>query len=220
MMTSATAPSSSLLHSPQHEATAWTTSNNGCWVILGTALNHTSQRRTIAESATSPSESFRDLRFDVQQMFRGALYEMFDEGMESDFSRRLVEVIGRFGESAVLEIAAFLSDALTPAHVAAEALRWLGLIRDSKTHAIRRWVLCDSLTARSVLIRDGAIVGLTYLNDPSTRKFVELAQGSEKSQDLQADMAQLVDQLDFPEKGYVLSFEEGPQSALGPSLSN
>lgn len=220
MTTSATAPSSSLLHSPQHEATAWTTSNLGCWVILGTALNHTSQRPTIAESATSPSENFRDLSFEIEKMFRSALYEMFDEGMESDFSRRLVEVIARFGESAVLEIAAFLNGALTPAHVSAEALRWLGLILDSKTHAIRRWVLCDSLTARSVLVRDGAIVGLTYLNDPSTRRFVELARATETSQELQADMAQLVDQLDFPEKGYVLSSEEGPQSAVGPSLSN
>jgi hypothetical protein len=152
-------------------------------------------------------------------MFRAALYETFDDGMESDFSRRLIEVIGRFGESAVLEIAGFLNGVLAPAHVAGEALRWLGLVRDSRTHAIRRWLLCDRLTAPSILIRDGAIVGLGYLNDPSTKKFVELARDAETSEDLRGDIAQLLDQLIFPEKGYVLSAEESSQGSVGSGLS-
>jgi hypothetical protein len=75
----------------------------------------------------------------------------------------------------VLELAGWLNRSQVATSAVAEALRWLGLIRDPKTHAIRRWLLCDSLGASSVLVRDGAIVGLSYLNDPGTKNYLKLA---------------------------------------------
>src|SRR5207249_2597090 len=112
------------------------------------------------------------LEAELEQAFRAARYETFEDGMESEFSQRLIDIILRHGPAAVLEIAGLLRGPATPSPVAAETLKWLGWLRDSTTHAIRRWFLCDSLTDSSLIVRDGAIVGLTYLNDPSTGLYV------------------------------------------------
>jgi hypothetical protein len=185
---------------------------------LVTAATFLHEPGLVAESATSRSRIPPTLEAELEQIFSAARYEIFEDGMESEFSQRLIDIVLRHGQAAVLEIAAFLKQPITPSPVAAEALRWLGWIRHPSTHAIRRWVLCDNLTSRSLIVRDGAIVGLTYFNDPSTRSYVVSAQSTETSTALQTDLDQLLDQLDFPEKGYVLSPAENPQSVVGSSI--
>jgi hypothetical protein len=185
-------------------------------VTVATSQN---EPELVAESATSRSKVSPTLEAKVAQIFSAARYEIFEDGMESEFSRGLIDIVLRHGQAGVLEIAAVLKQPTTPSPVAAEALRWLGWIRDPSTHAIRQWVLCDSLTAHSLIVRDGAIVGLTYFNDPSTRSYIVSARASEASEALQIDLDQLLDQLDFPEKGYVLSPQENPKIQVGSGIS-
>jgi hypothetical protein len=201
------------------EATADTRNKGGYWASLDTAATHMMIDGVIAESATARHIPPRSVEQELQQVFRAARYEIFEDGVESEFSQRLVELIARSGESTLLESNALIRASSTPRHVAAEALKWLGWIRDPHTHAFRRWILADNLTAASVLVRDGAIVGLTYLNDPATKQYVIAARSKEVSAELCRDLDQLIDQLEFPEKGYVLFSEENSQIKVGSSIS-
>ena len=81
-------------------------------------------------------------------------------------------------------------------------------MRHAETHAYRRWILTDLLKAPSVLIRDGAIVGLLNLDDPYIKHSVQAARDSEPSEQLREDLSQLLEQLEMPERRYALFTEE------------
>ncbi len=196
-----------------------TVGGSGYWLISTTSATSLSITTPKADAGTSHRPAPKTLSEQIELMFRAARYEVFEDGVESEFSNSLTAIVERFGELGVLELAGWLNGSQVATSVVAEALRWLGLIRDPKTHAIRRWLLCDSLAASSVLVRDGAIVGLSYLNDPATKNYLKLASSREPSEELCRDITQLLLQLDFPEKGYVLSSEEDPQGTVGSSLS-
>jgi hypothetical protein len=161
-----------------------------------------------AASSTKRTAAAESIEKELQQLFNEFRHEVFEDGVESDFSRRLVRVIETKGNMALLELNALLRSPNTPSNVAAEALRWIGQMRHSETHAYRRWILTDLLKASSVLIRDGAIVGLLNLDDPSTKHSVQAARDSEQSEQLRQDLSQLLEQLEIPERRYALFIEE------------
>jgi len=145
---------------------------------------------------------------ELERLFAECQDEIFEDGMDSDFSRRLARLILTRRDAALLELNVLVRSARTPPNLVAEALRTLGGISDKNTHAFRRWILADLLAARSVTVRDGAIVGLANLDDPSVKKMVESRLPHEPSEQLRQDLKQLLDQLETPEAGYALSVEE------------
>ncbi len=146
---------------------------------------------------------------ELEQLFFSAAHEVFEDGVESEFSCRFVELVRTSGDTALLETGALLHSLSTPVHVAAEALRWLGRIDDSVTHNHRRWILADSLRHRSILVRDAAVAGLAALDDPSVKPYVQRALVVESSAQLREDLSQLLEQLEHPERGYALA-RRGP----------
>jgi hypothetical protein len=165
-------------------------------------------------SSTKPIVSSQSIERELQQLFEAFRHEVFEDGIESEFSKQLVQIISTKGNLALLELNALLRAPNTSANVAAEALRWLGQIRDSETHAYRRWILADLLKAPNVLVRDGAIVGLLNLNDSSVKHAVETARDSETSAQLREDLSQLLEELEMPERHYALFAEENTQGTV------
>ena len=161
-----------------------------------------------ASSSTKQIINSENIERELEQLFHEFRHEVFEDGVESDFSRRLLRMIETKGNMALLELNALLRARSTPLTVSAEALRWLGQMRDRETHAYRRWILTDLLKAPSILIRDGAIVGLLTLDDPSIKHSVRAALESEPSEQLREDLSQLLDQLEMPEQHYALFAEE------------
>jgi hypothetical protein len=166
------------------------------------------QSDTPASSSTKQIISSKNIERELEQLFHEFRHEVFEDGIESDFSQRLLRMIETKGNMALLELDALLRSPSTPLTVSAEALRWLGQMRDRETHAYRRWILTDLLKAPSLLIRDGAIVGLLTLDDPSIKHSVRAALASEPSEQLRRDLSQLLDQLEMPEQHYALFAEE------------
>ena len=81
------------------------------------------------ESAESSTKEFIDIDFLEQQansIFTGAKEEVFEDGMESDFSQNLTVFIKSFGHSAMDVIIPIMLSKQTNSEVASEAFRILG----------------------------------------------------------------------------------------------
>jgi hypothetical protein len=93
--------------------------------------------------------------------------EHFEDGMESQFSNNLTTFIRTKGPLAV----EFISDHIRKGNanllVASETLKIFGDIKDPNTHHTRRETHENFLLeGKSAYIRDGALYGLTSMNDP------------------------------------------------------
>lgn len=170
---------------------------------------------TSAPSSTKRTITNDNVERELEHLFNEFRHEIFEDGVDSDFSRRLMHIIETEGNIALLELNALLRAPNTPSTVAAEALRWLGQMHHRETHAYRRWILADLLRAPSVLVRDGAIVGLLNLDDPSVKHVVQAALELETSEQLREDLRQLLEQLETPERHYALFAQENTQRTMG-----
>ena len=200
------------LRRPRHVIVTSATSNAQVIASELASITATGARpnKIPSESATTGSKVPQSLERELQRLFAEARYEVFEDGMGSDFSRRLEATIRAHGNLALLELNALLRVPTASPTVAAECLRIIGRLKDKQTHAFRRWILADLLNAKSVLVRDAAIIGLSSLDDPSVLSSVRLALEKEESAELRFDLDQLREQLENPERGYALSFAENP----------
>lgn len=99
------------------------------------------------------------------QICRSGEGEFFEDGTESDFSRRLLAFVRQHAKAGIDALRYLLLHERASAEVTGEALRWLGLCRDAPTHRLRRTLLEDCLQCRSPVVRDGAVLGLAFLDD-------------------------------------------------------
>ena len=200
------------LRKPRHVVVTSETSNARVVASELASITATGARsdKIPSESSTTSSRVPQSLERELQKLFAEARYEVFEDGMGSNFSRQLEAMIRAHGNYARLELNALLRVPTTSPTVAAECLRIIGRLKDKQTHAFRRWILADLLNAKSVLVRDAAIIGLSSLDDPSVLSSVRLALEKEQSAELRFDLDQLREQLENPERGYALSFAENP----------
>lgn len=133
----------------------------------------------------------------LHRLFRGASDEVFEDGMDSDFSNGLHGVILEHGVEAVAALDGMISaDGVNP-EVAAEALVWVGRIDDQATHDVRLSVLERALESPDVCIRDGASIGIEAMDDPAAVDSLRRAIGVERCgllrDNLRAVLGQLTD---------------------------
>ena len=122
--------------------------------------------------------------------------EHFEDGMESEFSRNLMSMIQKVGSGVVEDLAVLiLSDQINP-EVASEALRWIGHIEHPSSYTRRLWLLETSLFRSSARIRDGALLGLSFLDDAHAVSYLERAVERERIEELKGDMKQVLEQLE------------------------
>jgi hypothetical protein len=136
-----------------------------------------------------------DIRQEIEALFILGKGEVFEDGMESKFSRRLVSIIRRYGRAAIEEITYPIFHEEVDSEAAAEALIWLGYIDHAPTYNHRLRLLEQSLGCSSVQVRDGAALGLAYLDDPDAISCLEQAIQQEQCEELREDMKQVLKQL-------------------------
>jgi len=140
---------------------------------------------------------FSDIIYlEIEALFIAGKEEYFEDGFESDFSRGLVSCVQKYGDDAIEAIACFIVYEKVSPEVASEALRWLGEINHPESYKFRLWLLERSLSCPSSRVRDGAILGLSYLNDPHAITYLEQAIEKEKITELREDMKQVLAQLE------------------------
>lgn len=132
----------------------------------------------------------------VDAAFKEAIEQDFEDGMESEFSRRLPSLLRNYGIFAVQEIAHVITRGRVNSEVVSEALRWLGRMDDPATHSSRLWILEKSLALTSAQVRDGAALGLASMDDPDAIPSVKRAIERENYIELRKDMKQVLEDLE------------------------
>ena len=142
------------------------------------AIEHIGRIRECAPSSTSES-SEADVSAVVKQEIQ-SIFRMAQKVLESEAEQILLQhlpaFVRKYENLAVIEIRdAVLTEQITTDSAEA-ALRILGDIDHQSTYADRRRLLEDALTkCSSPVVRDGANVGLSYMDDPHAISFLEKA---------------------------------------------
>lgn len=142
--------------------------------------------------------TYSELTQSLLRIFKRGREEVFQNGMESIFSRDFTALLETHGVSALVALDALLeSGAQLSDEVIGEACRWMGHLEQPTTHVYRRHILCRLLctSKRSLDVRDGALLGLASLDDPDALPCVEYALEREASDDFKRMIQQVVDQL-------------------------
>lgn len=157
----------------------------------------TLEHPTIDRSASSsmPVEKPKVLTAELQRIFFAAREEVFEDGMDSVFSRQLVNFMERHSRLAIDILSDLLILEQVNAEVAGEALRHVGYIEHAPTRLVRRRLLEHCLFGSSARVRDGAILGIAAMDDPKSIPYVEQAVERERIAELQDDMRDVLEQL-------------------------
>lgn len=150
----------------------------------------------VPESSTQASPRAIAIGARVDRVFASAADETFEDGMESGFSRALVDLVMTHGAEAVAAIGdRVIGGALNP-EAAGEALRWLGRLDPSIAHRQRLYVLEHRLNAPSAYVVDGALLGLASMDDPDALPYLKLAAQQRTNPDQRRDFEQVISQLE------------------------
>lgn len=163
---------------------------------LGFAYQDDLHVKPSSSTAISAEPSYEVGRL-MENIFSAARNEVFEDGMESQFSKELVSLIWKHGQVAILEAARLIASEKVDPIVAAEALKWVGRINDGKTHSFRLWLLKRGLTSSNAQVRDGAGLGLSFLGDPEAIQALSQAASIEQSPELKSDLKQIIEQLSY-----------------------
>ncbi len=160
-----------------------------------------------AQASTEKQIPSRLLARRLRGLFHDSKHDVFEDGVESDFSREIVSLVIRRPDEVLSELALRLEADDVPKASLAEALRWIGRLDDKPSHNRRRWLLEYALGHPAPIIRDGAIVGLAAMDDQLSSKSLTRALELETIPELMQDLTQLLHQLEYPEQWYGLCTE-------------
>lgn len=169
-------------------------------IAQSVSLTNTQTDQAIADVATNTPKVFtaresRVLTQKLQWLFSEAQDETFADGMESNLSRGLQILLADYGEMAMNQIILLEEQEQITAEVLSETLRCLGNIDNNVAYSRRRWFLEYALQHPSIQVRDGAILGLSFLEDPRVVPALEAALCREHHDTLRADLQQVIGDL-------------------------
>jgi len=150
----------------------------------------------IFDSATTTYINPQKVMDEIKSLFIAGREEFFEDGMESRFSKGLISAIGKYGELAIDVISDLILGEKVSPEVASEALRWIGYIDDDATYESRLHLLKESLKCSSPRVRDGAGLGLSFMNDPRAIGLLKEAIQKENIKLLRRNMEQVLEQLE------------------------
>ena len=171
--------------------------------ILSSMIEHSTYRdkkiriyQVELDNSTTRQEQISEFNKEVDNLFDLASEEEFEDGMESEFSRTLISFIIEHGNNSIEILAPIFMNEKANAEIISEALRWIGRIEHPETKNIRLWLLERCLFCSSPLVRDGAILGLASMNDPTAIYFLRKAISKESIKELREDMKDVMFQLE------------------------
>ncbi|MCG3117207.1 MAG: HEAT repeat domain-containing protein [Candidatus Manganitrophus sp. SA1] len=132
----------------------------------------------------------------TKSLCEAAKEETFESGVESNFSRELLSLIREYGNIAIEVLANLIGTNRIDEEVASEVLLSLGQSHHSATYSFRLWLLEKSLTLPSLMIRDGAVLGLAYMDDPHSIPYLKTAIEREECEEVRKVMKKVLIQLE------------------------
>lgn len=163
-------------------------------------------------TSTAPPEEPEYLDLEIRRLFWQAREQVFEDGMESEFSKELISLVRRYGNAAMEVLTHLIVNGKVNAEAASEALRWLGRMDHPASYRYRLWLLERSLLSSAARIRDGASLGLASLDDPHAIPHLKKAIGQEQYAELREDMEQVLAQLETTK--HATSSEDNPEGQV------
>jgi hypothetical protein len=117
--------------------------------------------------------------------------EIIEDGMTNTIALKLPQLVADHYRSVLPAIAALTDGRRTSATVTAELLKEVGRLRNAASHLDRRWLLEHALWSPNPAARDGAAVGLAWLQDPGAAPSVRIAAEREQIPQLRADLEEV-----------------------------
>jgi hypothetical protein len=155
----------------------------------------------ISDTDYASTKKRPDISSEINSIFDEAEPEEFEDGMQNPFAERLLNKVREYGDYAIVEICHIILNEKSNPECAAEALKWLGNMDHNTTYKYRQWLLTSALNkCNSPIVRDGANLGLAFMDDPATIPYLEKAINSEASPLLRKLMKQTFDQLENTRK--------------------
>ena len=138
-----------------------------------------------------------DFHLDVlfARCFREAQNIQFEDGYENDFSTTIIQLFYMYGNRLFDKILDTISNKSVNTKIINELLKTIGRIEQPSTHKLRKWILVKSLLIVHNFVKDGAILGLSFLDDPQSIPSILNAIKVEKNEFIVEDLIQLHHQL-------------------------
>ena len=163
------------------------------WQSPDTPTSATTARKTPAEIAHAVYQQ-------LDAALAASAEEVFEDGMESELSRRLDSLVKEYDGIAVEAIAKKIINEKVNAELAAQTLRCLGRIDHKPSYAYRRWVLEKCLECSSTMQVEGAALGLASMDDAHAIPYLRKAIEREDLPELIEDLEQVLSQLEETER--------------------
>ena len=149
-----------------------------------------------------PEQSAQNISVFVKRLFSMAENIAFEVGMTNQFSEDLERAIEVIGVPILVEIKRIILNEESSLTVAAETMRYIGNIESPTYRAERRELLETCLSAsRFIWVKEGAAVGLSYIDDPQSIPVLKQAIQKENHQELKKDLIQVLKQLEETDSG-------------------
>jgi hypothetical protein len=132
---------------------------------------------------------------EIYKVFALANDVVFEDGMETEFSRALISLIETYSEDEIELLSELLLSEKFNVEDTSEALRWIGDMESATTKRARRKLLEHNLSYPSARVRDSAALGLSYMNDPQAIPALSEAIEKEEYDELKTDMSQVLEEL-------------------------
>ena len=136
------------------------------------------------------------LQAQVTRAIRRARWDDFTDGMISRISEEIEGFVHKYHGAAVNAIESVLGAENIHREVAAEVLKTLGHVTDPETYQQRLALLMRFLGAPSTWVRDGALTGLSWLNDPASLPALRKAVQVETVEELRRDIEAVVSEIE------------------------
>lgn len=120
--------------------------------------------------------------------------EIFEDGMESDFSLKIIDLLKENTPQSRQQIEAIILDEQKPEE-AGEALRWIGRIECFNSRGFCLRMLEAGIKSPHVKVRDGALLGLSSIGGFRALFILERAANRETRPELLEDMRQAIQEL-------------------------
>ena len=135
------------------------------------------------------------ISFTLRSIMSNPHEEIYEDGMESELSRKLHAMVRDFGPPCVDLLNRLLNSNTINCEVASEVLRQVGLIKHPQTHADRLFLLTSALKFQDPRLRDAASIGLASMDDPAALPALEAALSAEPSLAIRRNLNLVVKQF-------------------------
>ncbi len=163
--------------------------------LIVTEILKNKQLVDVIDNVTTQHIFTHNDRLSIENLFTVDRDEIFEDGIESNFSKSLIYYIQKYGNEVIEILSGLMDHGMVNPEIASEAMRWLGHVEHPQTYDKRLWLLERSLKHVSARVRDGATLGLASLGDldaiPYLREAIELEQCAELRKDMEQVLAEL-----------------------------